>query len=78
MNLSMPWSLAGRLFKWMWDKITRLCLLKTYQKSHEYKASRLRLGARWEPLGEYLEYSLRLSSSADHETVKSWVMTPTY
>lgn len=73
MNLSMPWSLAGRLFKWMWDKITRLWLLKTYQKSHEYKASRLRLGARWEPLGEYLEYSLRLSSSADHETVKSCI-----
>lgn len=73
MNLSMPWSLAGRLFKWIWDKITRLWLLKTYQKSHEYKASRLRLGARWEPLGEYLEYSLRLSSSADHETVKSCI-----
>ncbi|HHG0679775.1 TPA: hypothetical protein ACPUKS_000670 [Enterobacter cloacae] len=69
----MPWSLVGRLFKWIWDKITRLWLLKTYQKSHDYKASRLRLGARWEPLGEHLEYSLRLSSPADHETVKSRV-----
>ncbi|GAJ65559.1 hypothetical protein JFPO14_contig00009-0004 [Edwardsiella piscicida] len=56
MNVSMPWSLAGRLLKWIWGKITRLWLLKTYQKSHEYKASRLRLGARWEPLGEHLEY----------------------
>ncbi|MCX8956988.1 hypothetical protein [Erwinia psidii] len=73
MNISMPWSLAGRFFKWIWSKITRLWLLKTYQKSHEYKAKRLRLGARWEPLGKYLEYSLRLSSSADHETVKSRV-----
>ncbi|PLR48282.1 hypothetical protein CYR40_06800 [Chimaeribacter arupi] len=73
MNISMPWSLAGSLFKWMWGKITRLWLLKTYQKSHEYKAKRLRLGARWKPLGEYLEYSLRLSSPADHETVKSCV-----
>lgn len=73
MNVSMPWSLVGRLFKWIWDKITRLWLLKTYQKSHDYKASRLRLGARWEPLGEHLEYSLRLSSPADHETVKSRV-----
>ncbi|BEM42832.1 hypothetical protein SME13J_14510 [Serratia marcescens] len=73
MNVSMPWSLAGRLLKWIWGKITRLWLLKTYQKSHEYKASRLRLGARWEPLGEHLEYSLRLSSPADHETVKSCI-----
>jgi len=73
MNVSMPWSLAGRLFKWIWGKITRLWLLKTYQKSHEYEASRHRLGARWEALGEYLEYSLRLSSPADHETVKSRV-----
>lgn len=73
MNISMPWSLAGRLFKWIWGKVTQLWLLKTYQKSHEYEASRHRLGASWEALGEYLEYSLRLSSPADHETVKSRV-----
>ncbi|EOY4402887.1 TPA: hypothetical protein ACTW1W_002109 [Klebsiella michiganensis] len=73
MNVSMPWSIAGRLLKWIWGKITRLWLLKTYQKSHEYKASRLRLGARWVSLGEHLEYSLRLSSPADHETVKSCI-----
>ncbi len=69
----MPWSLAGRLFKWGREKITRLWLLKTYQKSHEYKFKRYQLGAYWKPLGEYLEYSVRLAHSADHESVKSRV-----
>lgn len=73
MSLPMPWSLAGRLFKWGWEKITRLWLLKTYQKSHEYKFRRNQLGAHWEPLGEHLEYSKRLAHSADHESIKSRV-----
>ncbi|HDR2782462.1 hypothetical protein [Enterobacter sichuanensis] len=73
MSLPMPWSLAGRLFKWGWEKITRLWLLKTYQKSHEYKFRRYHLGAHWKPLGEHLEYSVRLAHSADHESVKSRV-----
>ncbi len=73
MSLPMPWSLAGRLFKWGWGKITRLWLLKTYQKSHAYKFRRHQLGAHWEPLGEHLEYSKRLAHSADHESVKSRV-----
>lgn len=73
MSLTMPWSLAGRLFKWGWEKITRLWLLKTYQKSHEYKFRRNQLGAHWEPLGEHLEYSKRLAHSADDESVKSRV-----
>ncbi|WP_240023791.1 hypothetical protein [Serratia marcescens] len=71
MSLPMPWSLVGRIFNWGWEKITRLWLLKTYQKSHEYKFRRNQLGAHWEPLGEHLEYSMRLVHSADHESVKS-------
>lgn len=71
MSLPIPWSLVGRIFNWGWEKITRLWLLKTYQKSHEYKFRRNQLGAHWEPLGEHLEYSMRLVHSADHESVKS-------
>ena len=73
MSLPMPWSLVGRLFKWGWGKITRLWLLKTYQKSHEYTSRRHQLGAHWESLCEHLEYSTRLSHTADHESVKSRV-----
>lgn len=73
MNIPTPWSLIGKIIKWTWNKITSFWLLKTYEQSHEYKIKQLRLGARWEKLGEHLEYSLRLASPADHESLKSKV-----
>ncbi|MGQ6089473.1 hypothetical protein ACUNGL_25840, partial [Serratia sp. IR-2025] len=73
MNISPPWSLIGRVMKWCWDKITSFWLLKTYKQSHEYKFKKLRLGSRWEKLGQHLEYSLRLTNPADHESLKSKV-----
>jgi len=73
MSFPTPWSLIGKIIKWGWDKLTRFWLLKTYKRSHEFKQKRLRLGARWEKLGEHLEYSLRLSNPADHGKIKSRV-----
>ncbi|WP_124234907.1 hypothetical protein [Erwinia psidii] len=73
MNIPTPWSLIGRILKWVWNRVTSFWLLKTYKQSHEYKVKNLRLGSHWEKLGENLEYSLRLASPADHESLKSKV-----
>lgn len=73
MNISAPWNLIGKILTWIWNKVTSFWLLKTYQKSHEYKVKNIRLGARWKKLGENIEYSLRLANHADHESLKSKV-----
>ncbi|EPX2831144.1 TPA: hypothetical protein NHV36_006260 [Klebsiella michiganensis] len=73
MNIPTPFSLIGMMLKWVWNKITIFWLFKTYKKSHEYKLKDLRLGSRWEKLGDDLEYSIRLANAADHESLKSKV-----
>lgn len=67
MPTSMPIGLIAKAIAWLWSQLTKLLLFNTYVRSQEIWARRNRLGARWQPLGNYLEYSLRLALLTDIE-----------
>lgn len=50
---------------WVWQRVTKVLLYKTYARSHRKWNSRHLLGSRWESLGDHLEYSLRLAQPTD-------------
>jgi len=66
-TVSIPWALAGAAAAWVWRKIEKALFYKTYLLSHRRWSSKHGLGAFWEPLGENLEYSLRIAQSTDPE-----------
>ncbi|GEM_PF-728855 len=65
MSIPMPFGLIAKALSWLWGYTTRFLFLKTYRRSHELWARRHHLGARWIPLGSYLEYSLQLAKPTD-------------
>lgn len=65
MTLSVPWGIVGFVAGWCWRKVEKALFYKTYLQSHRRWTSRHGLGSYWEPLGEYLEYSVRLAESTD-------------
>lgn len=67
LDLPLPLNLIVKAASWVWQRVTRVLLYKTYVGSHRKWSSRHQLGSRWEPLGDYLEYSLRLAQPTDHE-----------
>ncbi|HCK5320853.1 TPA: hypothetical protein N0J00_003495 [Salmonella enterica subsp. enterica serovar Manhattan] len=67
MSLPVPFGAIVTVVKKCWSTLTQIMLIKTYQLSHERWAARHRLGARWQYLGKYLEYSLRLAQLTDKE-----------
>jgi len=67
LDLPLPFNLIVKAASWIWQRVTRLLLYKTYVGSHRKWSSRHQLGSRWEPLGDYLEYSLRLAQPTDHK-----------
>lgn len=73
MTVSIPWALAGAAAAWVWRKIEKALFYKTYLLSHRRWSNKHGLGAFWEPLGENLEYSLRIAQSTDPEPQQSRV-----
>ena len=67
LDLPIPFNLVVKAASWVWQRVTRVLLYKTYVRSHRKWNSRHQLGSRWEPSGDYLEYSLRLAQPTDHK-----------
>lgn len=67
LDLPLPFNLVMKAASWVWQRITKMLLYKTYSGSHQKWNSHYQLGARWEPLGSYLEYSFRLAQPTDHK-----------
>lgn len=67
LDLPIPFNLIVKAASWVWQRVTKVLLYKTYVGSHRKWNSRHRLGSRWEPLGNHLEYSLRLAQPTDHK-----------
>ncbi|MCQ2995380.1 hypothetical protein NLO95_14780 [Pseudomonas syringae] len=67
MNIPIPINFILKAVRWTWARITKLMLHKTYLQSHRKWNARHRLGARWQKLGEHLEYSIRLAQPTDPE-----------
>lgn len=67
LDLPLPFNLIVKAASWVWQRVTRVLLHKTYVGSHRKWNSRHRLGSRWQPLGDYLEYSLRLAQPTDYK-----------
>ncbi|WP_144431147.1 hypothetical protein [Pseudomonas syringae pv. coryli] len=65
MNIPIPINFIVKAMKWTWGCITKLMLQKIYLQSHRKWNARHRLGARWQTLGEHLEYSVRLAQPTD-------------
>lgn len=67
--MSISISLVGgflKLVRPLWNIITRLFLLRTYQFSHDLWLKDHLLGTHWYSLDEHIEYSLYLSTSTDN------------
>lgn len=67
MDIPVPFNLVVKAADWIWQRVTKALLYKTYAASHEKWTIRHRLGARWDPLGKHLEYSVRLALPTDPE-----------
>lgn len=67
MDLPLPLNLIVKAASWVWQRVTRVLLYKTYVGSHRKWSSRHQLGSRWVPLGDHLEYSLRLAQPTDRK-----------
>lgn len=67
MDLPLPFNLIVKAASWVWQRVTKVLLYKTYVGSHRKWNSRHQLGSWWEPLGNHLEYSLRLAQPTDHK-----------
>ncbi len=65
MDLPLPLNLIVKAASWIWQRVTRVLLYKTYIGSHRKWSSRHQLGSRWVPLGDHLEYSLKLAQPTD-------------
>lgn len=65
LDIPIPFSFIGKIVSWIWQRVTRLILYKTYSESHQRWVSHNRFGSLWEPLGEHLEYCLRLAQPTD-------------
>lgn len=73
LDLPLPLNIIVKAASWVWQRITRVLLYNTYVGSHRKWNSRHQLGSRWKPLGDYLEYSLRLAQPTDHKPqVSKW------
>lgn len=66
MALTPPTGLIVTVAKWLWAKLTQTLLINTYMHSHEQWVARNRLGARWNPIGDNLEYSIRFGQLTDN------------
>ena len=65
LDLPMPLNAVVKVIRWAWQRVTKIWLYGTYVESHRKWNLRHRLGSRWQPLGEHLEYSLRLAQLTD-------------
>lgn len=65
MDFPTPVNLIVKAVTWVWQRVTKALLHKTYVRSHQKWSFRHRLGSRWQPLGEHLEYSVRLAQPTD-------------
>jgi hypothetical protein len=66
MALTPPAGLIVTVVKWLWAKLTQKLLINTYMHSHEQWASRNRLGARWDSIGDNLKFSIRFGLPTDN------------
>lgn len=71
MALSIPLGVVGFVAGWCWRKVERALFYKTYLHSHRRWTSKHDLGSFWNPLGEYLEYSVYLAESTDAQPQES-------
>lgn len=67
LDLPLPLNLIMKAASWVWQRITKVLLYKIYVESHKKWNSHHRLGALWKPLGNHLEYSLRLAQPTDRK-----------
>lgn len=67
MDIPTPFNVIVKAVKWIWQRVTKVLLYKTYFASHQKWAARHRLGAQWHHLGAHLEYSVRLAQPTDSE-----------
>lgn len=67
LDLPLPFNLIVKAATWVWQRVTKVLLYKTYIGSHRKWNSCHQLGSWWEPLGNYLEYSLRLAQPTDNK-----------
>jgi hypothetical protein len=65
MTLHVPIGAVSRVLGWLFNWLTKGLMLATYQWSHARWDNRHRLGARWSPLGDHAEYSVRLAQFTD-------------
>lgn len=71
MALSIHLGVVGFVAGWCWRKVERALFYKTYLHSHRRWTSKHDLGSFWNPLGEYLEYSVYLAESTDAQPQES-------
>lgn len=65
LDLPIPLNLIAKALCWTKQRVTKVLLYKTYVRSHMKWNSRHQLGAWWRPLGDHLQYSLRLAQPTD-------------
>ncbi|MBL5827574.1 hypothetical protein [Serratia fonticola] len=71
MTISPPVGVITQIVKFVYTWATQKLFLATYRQSHIAWVRRHGLGANWKPLGEHIEYSLRLAQLTDPEPRKS-------
>lgn len=67
LDIPTPFNIIVKTVKWIWQRVTKVLLYKTYTASHRKWVARHRLGAQWHHLGAHLEYSVRLAQPTDPE-----------
>lgn len=67
MDIPVPFNLVVKAADWIWQRVTKALLYRTYAASHQKWSVRHRLGAQWDDLGGHLEYSVRLALPTDPE-----------
>lgn len=67
MTIPTPWGVIFKAAAWGWQRFTKALFYKTYSDAHQRWMKRHRLGARWQKLGNNVEYSLYLAKPTDAE-----------
>lgn len=67
MTIPTPWGGIFKALVWSWNRVTKALFYNTYFEAHQRWAKRNRLGARWQKLGQHVEYSLYLPNPTDAE-----------
>jgi hypothetical protein len=67
MTIPTPWGVVFKAVAWGWQRLTKAMFYKTYSDAHQRWTKRHRLGARWQKLGQHVEYSLYLAKPTDTE-----------